>query len=364
MADDAQTQFASPVAVSAALAGMSPEERARWRTADVPGRPSVAERHLDIPFPYGWFPACLSSELEAGAVKPLRYFATDLVLWRGEDGTARMLEAHCKHLGAHMGYGGRVSGNNLECPFHAWRYDGEGVVREIPYAERIPARLTRPCERQWPVAEANRIIWFWYHPYGAAPEWEVEHFPETSDPDWTDYEIHEWTVHVALQCMAENSVDTAHFKYVHGTASYPESELIWDGHRRTSIIDAALETPMGQVASRIEARQIGPGQSATRFTGVAETLLVACVTPVEKDRIAVRFCFTQPRQQATPMAQMFAMGFILEVCRQLDQDKVIWDRQKYLEKPIVCDGDGPFLPYRQWYQQFYAEWAKDKGSEI
>jgi phenylpropionate dioxygenase-like ring-hydroxylating dioxygenase large terminal subunit len=33
-----------------------------------------------------------------------------------------------------MGYGGRVIGAHLECPFHAWRYDGEGVVHDIPYA--------------------------------------------------------------------------------------------------------------------------------------------------------------------------------------------------------------------------------------
>ncbi len=37
--------------------------------------------------------------------------------------------------------------------------------------------------------------------------------------------------------------------------------------------------------ARIEVRMIGPGQSATRFTGVAETLLVAAVTPVEKEEV-------------------------------------------------------------------------------
>jgi hypothetical protein len=54
---------------------------------------------------------------------------------------------------------------------------------------------------------------------------------------------------------------------------------------------------------------------------------------------------------------MVAAGFVAEVCRQLDQDKVIWDRQHLLAKPVVCDGDGPILPFRQWYRQFYAEWA-------
>jgi phenylpropionate dioxygenase-like ring-hydroxylating dioxygenase large terminal subunit len=357
MADDAPVILNSPVAVGAALAMMSKEERTAWRMADGPPRPSPAERNLDIPFPFGWYPALLSSELAVGEVKPLRYFATDLVIWRGEDGVARMLDAHCRHLGAHMGHGGRVSGALLECPFHAWRYDGEGVVHDIPYAQTIPPRLRKPCERQWPVVEANRLIWFWYHPQGLAPQWAVETFPEATDPDWTEFDIHEWRVFGSLQNMAENAVDVAHFRYVHGTATFPTSEMIWDGVRRTSIIDAGLDTPQGRVEARIRALMIGPGQSVVRFTGIAETLLISMVTPVERDEVSVRFCFTQPRAQTDGVSAFMAQGFIYEVCRQLDQDKVIWDRQRYLAKPVICDGDGPILRFRQWYRQFYAEWT-------
>lgn len=361
MAQDQRTPiYASSVAVAAAFENMTPEERARWRMSDVPGRPSVSERNLDIPFPYGWFVALLSDEIRAGEVKPLRYFGRDLVAWRGEDGRVRMLDAHCKHLGAHMGHGGRVSGNHLECPFHAWRYDGEGVVHEIPYAKTIPPRLTRPCAQQWPVVEKNRVVWFWYHPFGKAPEWDVVDFPETTNPDWTPYDIYEWRVFGSLQNMAENAVDVAHFRYVHGTATFPTSEMIWDGARRTSIIEAGLDTPNGRAPIRIEANQFGPGQTSTRFSGIAETLLVAAVTPVEKDEVRVRFCFTQPKEQKDALASMVAQGFIHEVCRQLDQDKIIWDRQRYMERPVICDGDGPILRFRKWYSQFYAEWADDK----
>jgi 3-ketosteroid 9alpha-monooxygenase subunit A len=363
MADDAPAVIlSSPVAVAQALAGMSPDERAAWRTADLPGRPSAVERGLDIPVPYGWFPALLSCELAVGEVKPLRYLGRDLVVWRGEDGVPRMLDAHCRHLGAHMGHGGRVVGEQLECPFHAWQYDGQGVVTAIPYASRIPPSLTKPCPRQWPLREANRMIWFWYHPHGAPPAWEVEVFPETSDPDWSNYEIFEWRLFGSIQNMAENGVDVAHFRYVHGTATFPTSEMIWDGPRRTSIIEAGLDTPTGQVMSRIEASMFGPGQTSTRFSGLAETLLVAAVTPVEKDEVRLRFCFTQPKAQTEGLAAMAAAGFVYEVCRQLDQDKVIWDRQRYLERPVICDGDGPILRFRQWYRQFYAEWANTRSA--
>jgi 3-ketosteroid 9alpha-monooxygenase subunit A len=54
--------------------------------------------------------------VKAGEVKPLRYFSKDLAMWRGEDGKVRMMDAWCKHLGAHMGHGGKVHGNLAGMP--------------------------------------------------------------------------------------------------------------------------------------------------------------------------------------------------------------------------------------------------------
>src|SRR5437773_202151 len=92
------------------------------------------------PFPTGWFQVAYSDELPAGTVTPLRYFGRDLVLFRGEDGAARVLDAHCPHLGAHLGYGGKVEGCAIRCPFHAWKFDGQGTCIEVPYASKIPPK--------------------------------------------------------------------------------------------------------------------------------------------------------------------------------------------------------------------------------
>src|SRR5262249_47971167 len=115
---DART---SPAAVHSALEHLKGDELIAWRMADLPRRLSADERNLVEPFPFGWFAVAYSDELGAGQVKALRYFGRELVLWRGEDGTARLLDAYCRHLGAHLGHGGRVNGNDIECPFHAWQ---------------------------------------------------------------------------------------------------------------------------------------------------------------------------------------------------------------------------------------------------
>ena len=93
-------------------------------------------------FPYGlpsgWFQVARLDELEPGAVKPLRYFNRDLVLFRGASGAVQLLDAHCPHLGAHLGHGGRVEGDEIVCPFHAWQFDGAGRCTKIPYSDKIP----------------------------------------------------------------------------------------------------------------------------------------------------------------------------------------------------------------------------------
>jgi phenylpropionate dioxygenase-like ring-hydroxylating dioxygenase large terminal subunit len=343
----------SPVAVWAVLEKLKGDELSAWRTAEVHNRPTPAERNLDLPFAYGWYPVMLSADLAEAEAKAVRAFSTELVIWRGTDGKVRMLDAYCRHLGAHMGHGGKVVGELLECPFHAWRYDGSGIVREIDYARNIPPQVKRPCERQWHITEANRWIWMWYHPAAADPEWEVEHVAEATNPEWTDYDIIEWDVYGSLQNMAENGVDSAHFKYIHGAADVPAYEFEWGDNWRAARLFVKMGTPRGTVDGEIAFKNIGPGQSYTRFTGIAETLLVSCILPIEKDHVKVRFCFTQPKAQAEGRGGGAARAIIKDICKQFDQDKVVWDRQKYLLNALVCDGDGPIAKFRKHYAQFY-----------
>lgn len=351
-ASDARTP---PVAVWRLLENLKGQDLADWRLAEVTNRASVEERNLGIGFPFGWYPLELSTDLAVGEVKPLRYFSRDLVMWRGEDGKVRIVDAYCRHLGAHMGYGGKVHGNLLECPFHAWRYDGaEGTVTDIPYSRSIPPQVKRQCVTPYHVVEANRWIWMWYHPQNIAPLWEVVHLPECSDPEWTEFDIHEWNVWGSLQNMAENGVDVAHFKYIHGTANVPLGDLRWGDWGRGADVKAKMGTPRGEVDGCISYETMGPGQAWTRFTGISETLLVACTTPVELDHLRTRFCFLQPRAQAEGESAGVARAIIRDICKQFDQDKVVWDRQRYQADAIICEGDGPIAQFRKFYARFYA----------
>lgn len=345
-----------PVAVWRLIEAMSEADRKAWRVAPINNAPTAAERNLNIGYPFGWYPVLLSGELAVGEVRPLRYFSTELAIWRGEDGVVRLMDAYCRHLGAHMGHGGKVSGNLLECPFHGWRYDGEeGVVKEIPYARAIPPQVKRKCTRTYPVTEANQIIWMWYHPHDVAPLFDVVDIPEATDPEWSDFTITEWVMHGNIQNIAENSVDFAHFRFVHGTASMPAGKLHWgDAYERSSVLNMRVGTPRGEVDAEISSQSQGAGQNWVRFRGICETLLLALITPVELDKCDVRYICIQPKSQTAGPNAGAARAIIADLVKQLDQDKVLWDRMRYEPNPVICDGDGPFAVFRKFYARYYA----------
>src|SRR5579864_2381748 len=91
-----------------------------------------------VPFswkPTGWFMIGWSAEFPTGEARPLEYFGEELVAYRDGHGELHVLNAHCPHLGAHIGHGGRVRGDCVECPYHGWVWGPDGANRSIPYED-------------------------------------------------------------------------------------------------------------------------------------------------------------------------------------------------------------------------------------
>ncbi len=315
-------------------------------------------------YPFGWFHVAYSHELAAGSSRAIHFFGQDMVLFRTDSGRACVLDAYCIHLGAHLGHGihghrdqgGEIRGDTIVCPFHGWRYDGDGYCVEVPYAKNMPPKLKdKPCLKAWPVSEKNGIVWLWYHPRGEAPLWQVADIPEANSSEWSEMDIHRWAIRTHTQEMAENGSDPVHFRYVHGTADVPDPQYMkYTGHEYKAETFNVLDTPKGQVTSVFSIYNNGPGQAVSTFSGLCDTLLQACVTPIDEELVAVNFAFQQKRDAEAAKTNL-GKALIADICRQVDEDRVIWEHKKYQEKPILCDGDGPIAKFRKWYSQFYAD---------
>lgn len=315
---------------------------------------TTSPRYPMTPYPNGWFQIAYSDELEVGKAEPLHYFGHDYVLFRGADGQARVFDAFCPHLGAHLGYGGKVEGDSIRCPFHGWRYDSAGKCVEIPYGNRIPpsARLT-----PHPVVERNGLVMLWHHADGNAPDWEIPVVAEYGLEGWTPYVKRRWKIRTHNQDMAENSVDQAHFRYVHGTLTVPQSQATTEGPCLHVLSQMKMGTPAGEVDGSIESNSWGFGFGQVKFRGIVETSLVTSVTPIDGEYVDVRFSFSVKSLGDERMTRGVGKALIADIEKQMREDIPIWENKAFLDRPVLCDGDGPIGIFRNWCKQFYSEAA-------
>jgi nitrite reductase/ring-hydroxylating ferredoxin subunit len=306
-----------------------------------------------FPIPFGWFQVGYPDDVATGQVKPLFYFGRDLVLWRDEDGAAHVNDAHCPHLGAHLGHGGSVHGCEIQCPFHGWRFDPAGNNTDIPYSERVNKAGKI---RAYPVIERNGMIMAWYHPEDADPLWEIPEVPEFNDEEnFQRLDSRDWMVDAAWQELAENGVDSAHFRYVHNTDIVPTLDSYendgWVAHMRST---QKFPTPRGVVDGRIDVDTYGPGLGVVRFSGIVDTVNLGCNTPIDAEHCHMRFNFAVRKLGDEASTSSVGAAFVQEVSRQVEEDIPIWENKAFIPRPALADTDGPFMKFRKWASQFYA----------
>lgn len=319
--------------------------------------------------PTGWFQVAWSADIAPGEVRRMKYFDRELIGWRTASGEAVVMDAYCEHLGAHLGYGGHVEGEVIQCPFHGWQWNKDGRNVCIPYQDR-PNRGRRI--RSYPVAERNESIYIWHDADGRAPYFDApDSFASFEDgSSAADYYPHMTLYREALelhpQYVLENGVDFAHFKFVHQTPivpvftrhdfsgpwSYVDFTITFEGDETQSIDD---------VQSGVEAINGGLGIAVTKSWGMVDNRTISAVTPVDDSTSDVRFTvfIGRPRGRAAEdpaHAERKAREFGAEVIRQFEQDVHIWSHQRYSDPPALATAEHEgFTSLRKWATQFYPD---------
>ncbi|WP_298692809.1 Rieske 2Fe-2S domain-containing protein [uncultured Sphingomonas sp.] len=311
-----------------------------------------AQRGYDaLPLPFGWFAVAMSDEIAPGTLKTCKYFGTEVVVWRGEDGVLNAVDPYCPHLGAHLGLG-EVIGNDIRCPFHHWSFNGEGGVTDIPYSDSIPLKLKRGCLPTWPIEESLGIVYVWYHPRRAAPKWDVATADEITQEGWVCAEKHDWVVKTHVQEITENGQDYAHFRAVHGTSGPPATEFKMEGWARRNVVVSEMTTPRGPMTGKIDTWAQGPGQSITRFTDITQVTMMQQITAVDGHTTHVRWQLYHPPGISEGKMRV-TVARMRDLVKQVNQDIPIWETKRFQLHPLLVKNDGPILAYRRAYQRFY-----------
>ena len=159
-----------------------------------------------------WYVAEWSKAVQDKPVQ-VRMLGQNFVLFRDSGGKAHCLSDVCLHRGGALS-GGWTKGDCVACPYHGWRYDGEGQVRLVPSEGEAFKPPRRARIDAYPTCERYGMIWVFL---GDAPEEErfpLPEFPEYDDPDWkrlTD----NWHWRAEAARVVENGIDIAHASFVH-----------------------------------------------------------------------------------------------------------------------------------------------------
>ncbi|UDY22207.1 Rieske 2Fe-2S domain-containing protein [Nocardioides sp. Kera G14] len=319
----------------------------------------------------GWHCIGLLSDFADGKPHAVPAFGGKLVVWADSKGEVHVLDGFCRHMGGDLTQG-TVKGDNIACPFHDWRWGGDGKCKEIPYARRVPLRART---QRYETVVRNGQILFWHDPEGSAADHDIlpPELPGLADGEYTPFN---WNV-VEINgshCreLVDNVVDMAHFYYVH--FAFPtDFRNVFEGTQATQYMksvgrpDKAAE--QGGYAGEdlflsSEATYYGPAYMInwleTDYKGFkTEVILINCHIPTGPTSFSLHYGLSVRKPEglddatadyiAKKYTDMFGSGFL--------QDVHIWENKAPVQNPLLCEEDGPVYQLRRWYEQFYVDVA-------
>ncbi|BBX94432.1 3-ketosteroid-9-alpha-hydroxylase subunit A [Mycolicibacterium boenickei] len=324
-------------------------------------------------FARGWH--CLGLTRDFGDGKPhgINVFGQKLVVFRGGDGRINVLDGYCRHMGGDLSQG-QVKGDEIACPFHDWRWGGDGRCKNVPYAKRTP-RLARTAT--WTTLEQDGMLFVWNDPEGNPPPADVT-IPRiegaTSD-QWTDWHWYTTVVNANCRELVDNVVDMAHFFYVHGSLP-THFKNIFEGHIATQYMNANTRADRRDVGGSTMlgttsvASYYGPAFMIDDLTyhypdGDHHSVLINCHYPIDANSFVLQYgiIVKKPEGVSDELALQSAIALGDWVKIGFEQDVTIWKTKARIDNPLLCEEDGPVYQLRRWYEQFYVD-AADVAADM
>jgi hypothetical protein len=85
--------------------------------------------------------------------------------------------------------------------------------------------------------------------------------------------------------------------------------------------------------------------------------LLVLSSPVDHDNIILRTAASVKQWGPRPVTYLLREFASMGLNKEVGQDAPIWEAKRYLEKPILAEGDGPIAEYRRYCKQFYPQEA-------
>ena len=321
-------------------------------------------------FARGWHCLGLADRFRDAGPHAVEAFGTKLAVFADSAGALHVLDAYCRHMGGDLSCG-TIKGDALACPFHDWRWGGNGRCAGIPYARRVPVAART---RSWLTLEQNRQLFVWHDPQGnpPPPEVTIPRIEGAYSAVWSNWTWDSILVEGAnCREVIDNVADMAHFFYIH--FAFPTYfKNVFEGHiasqylrtRSRPDVEDGNYAQGTETTLRSEASYYGPSYMIDELWhdyhgSTIQSILINCHYPVTPTSFMLQWGVivklppglreAQADRVAAKFAKFIGLGF--------EQDVEIWRHKSRIDNPLLCAEDGAVYQLRRWYEQFYTDAA-------
>jgi phenylpropionate dioxygenase-like ring-hydroxylating dioxygenase large terminal subunit len=175
-----------------------------------------------------WYMPALASSLRPGQMRREMLLGEPVLLGRMKDGRLFALRDICPHRGVPLSAGRIMPEGSVECPYHGWRFKGDGQCSKIPsLTGQETLDIDKIKVRSYPVREQDGLIWV----YMAAKPGLL---PKSEPPRANSSHPMRWTETQTFRCGIDHAViglmDPAHGPYVHAHWWWKKTPRVKEKH--------------------------------------------------------------------------------------------------------------------------------------
>ena len=250
----------------------------------------------------GWYLVAYDNEVPEG-VAPLKLGGRRLMTVR-KAGRVRVFDASCPHRGAHLGYGGKLDGDCIECPFHG---------RRIALGDQEQGKRKSVAEHHAHLLSGMLFV-------RLTSDHDADLGFEATILRYAEERTLVPMVHAHLptstRMIMENGFDAEHFTALHRMPGFD-----WFTWASSETGEIAVTAKFGaRVPGTFYLRAFSPTLVVSELRMPQRTQVIITGTVPETDGCTMRIGFAVPPQDEALIPQWHRMTHI-----GLEQDRLVWD---------------------------------------
>ncbi len=316
-----------------------------------------------------WYGCALSSDLPKGKMKSLTLAGEPLVLARKPEGQVFALRDICPHRGIPFSFG-RMVNDQIECPYHGWKFNSQGVCTEIPsLCSGQNLDCTKIRVKNYPVKEIAGVIWI----YLADKDKPMPEDLAPQPPQFTflkNQEKPQVVTQAVFPCHIDHAViglmDPAHGPYVHQSWFWRSERSSYEKRKNFAPVDFGFQMVRHQPSKNSKAYKILGGQPSTEITfqipgcrvehikvGQGNVISLTVLSPISENETQVYSVLYWDRPWLSlikPIIRAFADRFLFQDYEAVKNQQVGLKYDPSLM--LIKDAD----TQAKWYYQLKTEW--------